>query len=453
MMAGVPRSNPARWGLLLLVRLGAGGALYAQTVAVDDVAVMRMLCRKTQPEWSDAQLDSAAAAWTQWSAQGAPRNAEALAVLWPDQQFALERYQAQFGWPRDSTEWRAIALSGIQRELLQRLYHGARSRSHTPGRSGLALREPLFSVGWTASDALQGAWTARRLGSGAQLGLVGATSSLGIVPWSIRSPSDEVLRGWAEPGSYALALQPGKARAGAPRLLRDVERLALGRSASSTLLGEVAVRRVAWAAAAGLGAGGWWLLQGSWHGPGGLLVQVQREGFRREAKGLGWVRPGADATPWRALRGNRATAAVPLWAGRLTLAQTPTGRSATWADRQTSVAWIPGHVAMGRYLNLSVGTDSTATSLRGLAYLGRAQGASLQLRHQSRSHIVELGLASITSRDAVFPRALGPMSLWRPGLTGEAAWTFRRDANQASIRIRRSPSGWSASLRARWSLD
>ena len=97
MMAGVPRSNPARWGLLLLVRLGAGGALYAQTVAVDDVAVMRMLCRKTQPEWSDAQLDSAAAAWTQWSAQGAPRNAEALAVLWPDQQFALERYQAQFG--------------------------------------------------------------------------------------------------------------------------------------------------------------------------------------------------------------------------------------------------------------------------------------------------------------------------------------------------------------------
>jgi len=306
MMAGVPRSNPARWGLLLLVRLGAGGALYAQTVAVDDVAVMRMLCRKTQPEWSDAQLDSAAAAWTQWSAQGAPRNAEALAVLWPDQQFALERYQAQFGWPRDSTEWRAIALSGIQRELLQRLYHGARSRSHTPGRSGLALREPLFSVGWTASDALQGAWTARRLGSGAQLGLVGATSSLGIVPWSIRSPSDEVLRGWAEPGSYALALQPGKARAGAPRLLRDVERLALGRSASSPLLGEVAVRRAAWAAAAGLGAGGWWLLQGSWYGPGGLLVQVQREGFRGEAKGLGWVRPGADATPWRALLGRPA---------------------------------------------------------------------------------------------------------------------------------------------------
>ena len=69
-----------------------------------DASMMDELCRATHPEWSDSQRDSARAAWQQWRLNGPPRDAEALAFLWPDQQFALERYQAQFGWPRDSTE-------------------------------------------------------------------------------------------------------------------------------------------------------------------------------------------------------------------------------------------------------------------------------------------------------------------------------------------------------------
>ena len=104
----------AQW----LVVLGLWSkALEAQPV-VGLLETLRILSLEQHPEWTDAELDSAYAAWTQWTVVGAPREAGALSFIAPPQQFQLEIYQSQFGWPRDSTEWRAILLTATQREAL-----------------------------------------------------------------------------------------------------------------------------------------------------------------------------------------------------------------------------------------------------------------------------------------------------------------------------------------------
>lgn len=429
-----------------------------EQLGIDPATMMDQLCRATQPEWSDSQRDSARTAWQQWRLNGPPRDAEALAFLWPDQQFALERYQAQFGWPRDSTEWRALPLGGAQRELLQRLYHGPRER-HAGRQSDWGLWEPSWSAGWSCSDCLGTSWSAQRMRSGARLGLAGSTSNLGVLPWLLRSPSDRPLRLWIGTESVAAAFQPRKLPGGTPAWLTGIERLSVGFHPTSGIAGEVSVRRAAWAAAASLSQTGWWLVSGTWYGPGGLLLQVQRERFtvprmawsHPAADGM-WERPGADATPWRAQRGNRATAAMPLWAGRLTLAQSAAGPTASWADRSNSVTWSPQQLTLSQYVGFEPQRKQSGQNLRAVLYFGRANGASLHLRAASPQWQWELGMAGITSRDLVLPRALGPMSLWRPGITAEAGSAWIRGPNRAGIRLRYAPSGWSASLRVQWSL-
>jgi hypothetical protein len=77
----------------------------------------------------------------------------------------------------------------------------------------------------------------------------------------------------------------------------------------------------------------------------------------------------------------------------------------------------------------------------------------VQGRWAWRDHVAECAVAGITSAEAVLPRATGPMGLWRPGWTSEASWAYRRGANQMSVRIRRSPSGWSMGLRVQIPLE
>ncbi len=115
---------------------------------------MRILTMANWPEWNDAQLDSAAEVWLQWWVGGAPREAAALVILSPEQQFALEVYQSQFGWPRDSSEWRALTLGTDQRELLQRLYHQPRKlpfANQSPW--SLSILDPKISAGWSCSGS------------------------------------------------------------------------------------------------------------------------------------------------------------------------------------------------------------------------------------------------------------------------------------------------------------
>lgn len=459
--------NPLRLAGALCAPLSAGAqphlapqgnAFAVLGMKADDVQ-MDQGCRATHPEWSDVQRDSARAVWQQWWRTGPPRDAEALAFLWPTQQFALERYQAQFGWPRDSTEWRALPLSGAERELLQRLYHGPRQRFSASRHDGNRW-EPAWTAGWSCSNCAQGSWSAHRLGSGTRLALVGPTSNLSLLPWLLRSPSDRPIRLWLGPESFAAAFQPGKLPGGAPPWLTGIERFSVGRHPTSGILGEVAVRRAAWAAAASLSQYGWWFASGTWYGPGGVLLQVQqerrsepRQPWAHAAADSLWVRPAAGATPWRAQRGNRATAALPLWAGRLSLTHGATGQSASWADRSSSVSWSPRQLALGRYVDVTAPDRRLVSSVRVMLYAGRAQGASLHLRAASPQWQGELGLAGITAPDAVLPRALGPISLWRPGCTGEAGLSWIRGPNLASIRLRYAPSGWSGSLRVNGSLD
>ena len=121
-------------------------ALEAQR-AVDLLETLRSLSLEQHPEWTDTELDSAYTAWSQWTVVGAPREAGALSFIAPPQQFKLEIYQSQFGWPRDSTEWRAIPLTATQREALQALYHGVRAAP-----AGRILRGPIdpsLNLGWS----------------------------------------------------------------------------------------------------------------------------------------------------------------------------------------------------------------------------------------------------------------------------------------------------------------
>jgi hypothetical protein len=491
---------------------------------------LRILSLEQHPEWTDSELDSAYAAWTQWTVVGAPREAGALSFIAPQQQFQLEIYQSQFGWPRDSTEWRAIPLTSVQREALQALYHGVRAAP--AGRIIRGPVDPLLSLGWSCSGC-----TPSRAYRGTRLGLTSSAASASAQPWSsptwtLRSPSDYPVRVWAGPRSVAIGLRPAMLpRSGhrAPRIpwssdgvatmRKFLDHVAVGWDTSGTWYGDASLRASYFGFKAGVSSRGWAELSATWYGPGGLLVSVQRErvpadsrlwarpwatpwvgarpgagatpwvGARPGAGATPWVdaRPGAGATPWRPLRGNRATAALPLWAGRLSIQHTTTGPSATWSDRSRSVVWYPGQLNLGIRSEQNPWKSRTTVSLRSHLYLGRAQGASVQLRCPSGPLTTELGIAGITisesqpnilerlldgnltteftnDRDpaepdlleatpSVLPRATGPMTLWRPGWTAEAALTYSQNLTRMSARIRRSPSGWSGSVRAQLPLQ
>ncbi|MEN9431503.1 MAG: hypothetical protein RL206_422, partial [Bacteroidota bacterium] len=269
-----------------------------------------------------------------------------------------------------------------------------------------------------------------------------------------------------------------------------VDQAVLGRDSSGVWFGDLSLRSAYVGVKAGVSSRGWTELSATWYGPGGLLVAVQREWVPAEpgsgdgARPGAGERPGAGATPWRPLRGNRATAALPLWAGRLTIQNTTTGPSAAWADRRRTVVWYPGQLNLGIRSEQDPWNPKAAVSLRSHLYLGRAQGASVQLRWPSGPFTTDLGIAGITISESqpnvlerlldgnlsftsienpnsispqtnatVLPRATGPMTLWRPGWTAEAALTYTKNLTRMSARIRRSPSGWSGSIRAQLPLQ
>ncbi len=472
-------------------------ALKAQR-AVDLLETLRNLSLEQHPEWTDAELDSAYAAWTQWVVSGAPREAGSLCFIAPNQQFQLEIYQSQFGWPRDSTEWRAIPLSATQREALQALFHGVRAAP--AGRNLRGPIDPSLNLGWSCSGC-----SPTNAHRGTRLGLTSSSASASAQPWTastwtLRSPSDYPVRLWAGPRSVALGIRPAMlprrgARAlgffggfrsskSASLMRKFVDQAVLGRDTAGIWYGDLSLRSAYFGVKAGMSSRGWTELSATWYGPGGLLVAVQREWVPARAGSVDgarpWTgeRPGAGATPWRPLRGNRATAALPLWAGRLTIQSTTTGPSATWADQRRSVVWYPGQLNLGIRSEHNPWTPRAAVSLRSHLYLGRAQGASVQLRWPSGPFISEIGIAGITTRtsqpnalerlldgslshsqttnldfnstltqSSMLPRATGPMTLWRPGWTAEAALTYTQNLTRINARIRRSPSGWSGSLR------
>lgn len=491
---------------LWLAALGLWAPVLNAQTAAGMLEVLRNLSLEQHPEWTDTELDSAYAAWAQWTVVGAPREAGALCFIAPNQQFQLEIYQSQFGWPRDSTEWRAIPLTATQREALQTLYHGVRAAP--AGRTLRGPIDPSLNLGWSCSGC-----RTKGLERGIRAGINSSSASARVQPWSsptweLRSPSDLPVRLWAGPRSVALGIRPAMLRRRGPRALRThetfeavgavgeagtsrssksaspirkfVDQAVLGRDTAGIWYGDLSLRSAYFGVKAGMSSRGWTELSASWYGPGGLLVAVQREWVPEaagERPGAG-ERPAAGATPWRPLRGNRATAALPLWAGRLTIQSTTTGPSATWADRRRSVVWYPGQLSMGFRSEHNPWTPRAAVSLRSHLYLGRAQGASAQLRWPSGPLISEIGIAGITTgtfqpnvlerlldgslshsqttnldfnstltQSSVLPRATGPMTLWRPGWTAEAALTYTQNFTRINARIRRSPSGWSGSLR------
>lgn len=434
-------------------------------VKQEELELMRVLTITNWPEWSDGQLDSAAEIWLQWWVGGAPREATALVILSPEQQFALEIYQSQFGWPRDSSEWRALSLSTDQRELLQRLYHQPRGKSFANQSPwSLGIIDPKLSLGWICSGCGTSQSLQKRLANGGTLALQSSAASWHWYPWQIRSPSDFPLRFWGSPRSVAVALQPRFNVLWPDWTRKSFDRILLARDSSGMVMVDVGLRRASWAASMAWGSRGWLELAAVWYGPGGLLLSVQRD--LSGIYGTEFVkRPAAVATPWRPLRGNRATAAMPLWAGRLTINATNQNRSASWADRTRSLSWYPGQLQIGtRHELLSQNSAnqknqknpsaaSSSPSLRGIIYLGNAQGASLQFRWPLRTHSLEFGLAGITSSAEILDRTTGPMTLWRPGITQEAAWQWTNGHQRISIRIRQSPSGWSTSLRMQLDLN
>lgn len=494
---------------------------------------LRNLSIELHPEWTDSQLDSVYAMWTQWVTVGAPREAGALCFLSPPQQFQLEIYQSQFGWPHDSTEWRAFPLSSVQREALQTLYHGVRAAP--TGRDLHRPIDPSINLGWSCSGCSPS--NAHR---GLHFSLTSSAASFSAQPWSsppwrLHSPSDYPVRLWAGPRSVAVGIRPtllsrhgkfdfngnngilasgefgtcrnssarwatgasrdsgthratgasGSSASSIPASLvrKYVDQVVLGRDTAGIWYGNLSIRSAYVRFNAGVSSRGWVELSGTWYGRGGLLISVQREwitGDYGAFLGLRCVgqRPVTGATPWRPQRGNRATAALPLWAGRLTIQNTTTGPSATWADRSRSVVWYPGQLHIGFRCEVAPWDSNMTIRLRSHVYLGRAQGASIQLRWPSGPLSTEIGIAGITigesqpnvleylldgnlalvsiknsasskplTRTAALPRATGPMSLWRPGWTAEAALTYTTNRIQMSARIRRSPSGWSGSLR------
>jgi hypothetical protein len=499
-----------------LISIGLlSGSLTAQT-HLPLLETLRQLALEQHPEWAESELDSAYAIWMQWTIVGAPREAGGLSFLPPQEQFRIEIYQSQFGWPRDSTEWRAIPLTSEQREALQALYHGARYHSIARTRGPI---DPLVNLGWSCSGCQSSS-----LERGIRAGLTSSAASATAQPWSsptwsLRSPSDYPVRFWAGPRSVAFGLRPsllprgiqattnrsrssttsarpspngaqssetgfhgiGALRPVLRNVFRRVDQFVLGWDTSKTVFGDASIRFNHFGIKAGVSARGWAELSGTWYGPGGLLVMVQREWAP------GGLRPGAGATPWRPLRGNRATAAMPLWAGRLSIQQTSTGPSATWVDRSRSVLWYPGQLGIGFREDLNPLNTSSPVNLRSHLYLGRAQGASVQLRCPSGPFTTEIGLAGITLSPSqpnvlellldgnlntdriknpypttsspsqttadVLPRATGPMTLWRPGWTAETALTYTKNFTRMSARIRRSPSGWSGSIRAQLPLN
>ncbi len=458
---------------LLMPGALAAGSLEAQGQArpsdsdVRWLEAVRPLAAVQHPEWSEADLDSAYATWVQWLEFVAPREAAALTWLSPDQQFGLERYQAMFGWPKDSTEWRALKLSGIQREALQYLFHRPRNRGSS---RALPPVDPALAAAWSFSNGSGRNQPYLPHSAGLQGPAARAHAEFGsALRSSLRSPTDYPVQLWVAPQSVALGYRPQLARTSprhqrlvpqslkpqgrSPRLLperwhspllqaqRSIDRVVLAMDSSGGVLADLSGRlpHVQWSL--GTSTRRWFEAKGSWYGPGGLLLSVQREGNLSSKSG---ARPPAGATPWRPQRGNRATAALPLWGGRLTLQQTSLGRSAAWTDARRSALWYPGQLAaFYRWTPLKLSDASIRLGL----YAGRAQGISVQGRWLWGAQVAEWAVAGITSTEAVLPRATGPMALWRPGWTSEASWTFRRRAQQASVRFRRSPSGWSVGLR------
>ena len=182
---------------LWLALFGLWSTVLEAQRAVDLLETLRSLSLEQHPEWTDTELDSAYTAWSQWTVVGAPREAGALSFIAPPQQFQLEIYQSQFGWPRDSTEWRAIPLTATQREALQSLYHGVRAAP-----AGRILRGPIdpsLNLGWSCSGCSPS--NAHR---GTRLGLTSSAASAYAQPWAsptwtLRSPSDYHVRLWAGP--------------------------------------------------------------------------------------------------------------------------------------------------------------------------------------------------------------------------------------------------------------
>ena len=433
-------------------------------VKQEELELMRILTMANWPEWNDAQLDSAAEVWLQWWVGGAPREAAALVILSPEQQFALEIYQSQFGWPRDSSEWRAITLRTDQRELLQRLYHQPRdlpNANQSPW--SLSILDPKISAGWSCSDCGGIQSLQKRMADGGSLALQSGSASWLLNPWLIRSPSDLPLRFWGSARSVAFALQPRLNFLWPAWTRQGFDRILIARDSSGMVMVDVGLRKARWAASMAWGSRGWLELAAVWYGPGGLLLSVQRD-LSRNYGAVSVERPAAVATPWRPLRGNRATAALPLWAGRLTLNATTHHQSASWADRTRSISWYPGQLQIGirhellshnsanQSLQKNAQTPSSSPSLRGIIYLGNAEGASIQFRWPLRTHSLEFGLAGITASTEILARATGPMTLWRPGITQEAAWQWTNGLHRISARIRQSPSGWSASVRLQLDL-
>ena len=354
---------------------------------------LRILSLEQHPEWTDSELDSAYAAWTQWTVVGAPREAGALSFIAPQQQFQLEIYQSQFGWPRDSTEWRAIPLTATQREALQALYHGVRAAP--AGRIIRGPVDPLLSLGWSCSGC-----TPSRAYRGTRLGLTSSAASASAQPWSsptwtLRSPSDYPVRVWAGPRSVAIGLRPAMLpRSGhrAPRIpwssdgvatmRKFLDHVAVGWDTSGTWYGDASLRASYFGFKAGVSSRGWAELSATWYGPGGLLVSVQRERVPADSRlwarpgarpwATPWVgaRPGAGATPWRPLRGNRATAALPLWAGRLSIQHTTTGPSATWSDRSRSVCGIRGNSIWESEVNKTLGSPARPSAFEATSTSG-----------------------------------------------------------------------------------
>ena len=257
---------------------GARPGESARSYEQESLELMRVLTVINWPDWNDAQLDSAAEVWLQWWVGGAPREAAALVILSPEQQFALEIYQSQFGWPRDSSEWRALTLSMDQRELLQRLYHQPRNKpfaNQSPWN--LSILDPKLSLGWSCSGCGTSQSLQKRLADGGTLALQSSAASWHLHPWQIRSPSDFPLRFWGSPRSVALALQPRFNVLWPDWTRKSLDRILLGRDSSGMVIVDVGLRKAGWAASMAWGSRGWLELAAVWYGPGGLLLSVQRD--------------------------------------------------------------------------------------------------------------------------------------------------------------------------------
>ncbi|MFZ9732667.1 MAG: hypothetical protein ACO3BA_04810, partial [Schleiferiaceae bacterium] len=197
-------------GALAVGSLEAQGQARPSDSDVRWLEAVRPLAAVQHPEWSEADLDSAYATWVQWLEFAAPREAAALTWLSPDQQFGLERYQAMFGWPKDSTEWRALPLSGVQREALQYLFHRPRNRGSA---RALPPVDPALAAAWSFSNGSGRNQPYLPHSAGLQGPAARAHAEFGsALRSSLRSPTGYPVQLWVAPQSVALGYRPQLAR-------------------------------------------------------------------------------------------------------------------------------------------------------------------------------------------------------------------------------------------------